>query len=140
MDAGDAMTAGGAVHRVVIAFSGSRIYSPKRAAAVREVLKELYLQHWMSLVIHVGDCPSGVDAVVASECIKQNIAYHRFVADWRKHGPSAGPKRNAEMLKDCSELHAFPCAPEEGESRGTRDAIEQATKRRLRVVVHEVKP
>lgn len=57
------------------------------------------------------------------------VAY--FPADWGKHGKSAGFIRNSEMAENADALVAFW----DGKSRGTRNMIEIAKKRGLKVRV-----
>lgn len=116
------MTTGGAVCRVFVAFSGSRLPSETRRKLVQDALASLP----MGATVHVGDCPTGVDRYVWEAIKTSCLTVRVFKADWQKHGRRAGPLRNAEMLRGCSMLYAFPCDPSEGESRGTYDAIRQA--------------
>ena len=60
-----------------------------------------------------------------------DIPLKRFVANWGKHGRSAGPIRNGEMADYADALIAFW----DGKSAGTRNMIEQATGRGLKVHV-----
>lgn len=57
--------------------------------------------------IHVGDCPTGLDAMVREVFVNAKV----HVADWKMHGKSAGPKRNKAMLEAAGKhsiLIAFP--------------------------------
>ena len=53
-------------------------------------------------------------------------------ADWDKHGRSAGPIRNAEMVKDADMLIAFW----DGKSRGTKSAIDEARKHNVETHIY----
>ena len=55
-----------------------------------------------------------------------------FEADWDKHGKAAGPIRNAAMMEDADILVAIW----DGESRGTKSAIDEARKRRVETHIH----
>ena len=57
-----------------------------------------------------------------------------FPAEWDKYGRSAGPIRNGQMAKAAEALIAL-LAPG---SRGTKNMIEQATKKGLKVFVQEI--
>ena len=48
--------------------------------------------------IYVGDCPTGADAHTRAWCEANKVKYKVFVADWEKHGKSAGPRRNKAMV------------------------------------------
>jgi hypothetical protein len=60
------------------------------------------------------------------------IAVDRFPADWKKHGRSAGYKRNVEMSEHADALIAVMCP---GGSRGTQHMIDIARRKRLQVFV-----
>jgi hypothetical protein len=55
----------------------------------------------------------------------------KFPADWGKHGKSAGPIRNKQMAECADGLIAFW----DGESKGTKNMIDLATKKGLIVAV-----
>lgn len=65
----------------------------------------------------------------------RQIPVKSFPADWASHGRSAGPIRNREMARYGEALVAVW----DGESRGTKNMIEEATKRGLVVFVHRTK-
>ena len=50
---------------------------------------------------------------------------------WDKYGPSAGPRRNAQMAEVADALIAFW----DGKSRGTKNMIDTANKKDLQVAV-----
>lgn len=110
---------------MVVAYSGSRKKNPLRRIVVRRSLAFLAAKY-SDLVVHVGDCWCGVDEYVQTACKEQNIRLKVFKADWKTHGKKAGPLRNGELLVGASMLIALPCSPSEGESRGTRDCMQQA--------------
>ncbi|MFD1444284.1 hypothetical protein [Thermoactinomyces vulgaris] len=53
----------------------------------------------------------------------------RYPAEWKKYGKKAGPLRNAKMAENADALVAFW----DGKSRGTKDMIETAKRRGLRI-------
>lgn len=75
---------------------------------------------------------TGVDAQGETWAQSQNIPVKRFPADWAKHGKAAGPIRNGQMADYAEALIAIW----DGQSRGTKNMIEQARKKGLRVYVH----
>lgn len=73
----------------------------------------------------VGDCPTGADAIVTELAPKFGMALEIHRADWNAHGKSAGPKRNQKMAESGANLCI---AFWDGESRGTLDMIQRATR------------
>lgn len=110
---------------MIIAFSGSRINALPRSGQIIRVF-DMIEPLMPDLQIRVGDCPTGVDRYVREECVKRKIPVSVFVADWRIHGTRAGPMRNRLMLLGSHALFALPCLLHEGQSKGTRNAIEEA--------------
>lgn len=55
------------------------------------------------LVIH-GACPTGADHHADHWAIDRGVPVERFPADWDRHGPAAGPIRNAQMVKAGADL------------------------------------
>lgn len=118
---------------VRVAIVGSRSFQDK--ARVREVivgLRELYGIDGVQFV--TGDCPTGVDAFVR-ELLQGRCTVH--YANWNLHGESAGPRRNTEVVRDCSELIALVDGRLE-ESRGTADTVKKARRAGKKVTVWEV--
>jgi hypothetical protein len=89
------------------------------------------------LIVH-GHNPNGLDAIVESLCGELMIDTDPMPADWDLYGPSAGPRRNREMLHKYvlskeHKLHAvfgfhneiFSQTPR-GNKRGTRDMLDIA--------------
>jgi hypothetical protein len=74
---------------------------------------------------------TGADALGERYAKEHGIKLRRMPADWAKHGKAAGPIRNREMAQVADALIAFW----DGESRGTKNMIEEAEKRGLRVKV-----
>jgi len=74
----------------------------------------------------------GVDylgEVYASSC---GIPLKKFSADWNKHGKAAGPIRNGEMAEYADALIAIW----DGRSKGTKDMINKAFNKGLKVAVY----
>lgn len=85
-------------------------------------------------VLVVGACPSGADKIAEDLWRERGFPVERHVADWRRHGRSAGPKRNAAMVASgVDACLAFPL----GESRGTRGCMEMARQAGVPVTVVE---
>lgn len=66
---------------------------------------------------------------------KNNIPKIMFKADWKRHGKAAGPIRNGQMADYAEALIAVHHAKN---SPGTKNMIDQANKKGLRVFVKVV--
>lgn len=73
------------------------------------------------LLVVVGDCPTGVDAIVRDACEAWGLHVKVYVADWHEFGRRAGPYRNGQMVAD----GAIRCLAFPG-GRGTADCMRQA--------------
>lgn len=121
----------------VVVVTGSR--HGDAYSEIRDLRCQSFLQ------VHVGDCPSGVDAEVL-EWFPDAIV-HR--ADWDREGRAAGPLRNQRMLAAAREaadelnagmsVRAFPLQARRDSSRGTWNCVELAVILGLQVVVRPVK-
>jgi hypothetical protein len=76
----------------------------------------------------------GVDTLAIQYAQENNLPLAEFHADWSKFGRSAGPRRNRQMAEYADALLAIW----DGESRGTKNMIEEATKRNLQVYVKRI--
>ena len=76
----------------------------------------------------------GVDTLAIQYATEHNLPLKEFHADWKKHNRAAGPIRNREMANYGDALIAIW----DGESRGTKNMIEEATKRGLKVYVKRI--
>lgn len=81
--------------------------------------------------IFVGDCPTGVDAIVREYAQDYGLPIAVFHAHWKVHGPKAGPIRNGVMIRTAWKLEeagervtVYYYASED--SRGTRDCVSRA--------------
>lgn len=73
----------------------------------------------------------GVDTLGERYAEEMNLPLNVFMADWETHGRAAGPIRNRKMAENAEALIAIW----DGESRGTKNMIETATKKGLLVYV-----
>lgn len=76
----------------------------------------------------------GVDTLAVQYAKEWIIPLEVYFADWGKHGKSAGPIRNRQMAGVADALIAIW----DGHSRGTKNMIEEATKRGLKVYVKRI--
>lgn len=79
----------------------------------------------------VSGCARGVDRLGERWAGKNGVHVESFPAQWTKFGKAAGPLRNAEMAAYADALIAIW----DGQSKGTKDMIEQAEKCGLHVFV-----
>lgn len=77
---------------------------------------------------------AGADKLGEIWAEKNSIPIEHHIAKWGEHGKAAGPIRNREMASKANGLVAFW----NGESRGTKNMIEEAEKRGLAVWIEEV--
>ena len=100
-----------------------------------ELLKEkcdFYLQNQKpENVVIVSGHASGADALGERYAQERGLQLETYPADWKAHGRAAGPIRNAKMASVAHTLIAFW----NGKSRGTKNIIDTATKRGLKVAV-----
>lgn len=82
-------------------------------------------------VIVISGCARGADYLGERYAKERGYQTRLFPADWERDGNSAGPKRNARMAANADALIAFW----DGESRGTRNMIDNARSRGLLVRV-----
>lgn len=77
-------------------------------------------------------CALGADTLAERWADAAGCWIERYPADWKKHGPAAGPIRNQQMLDEGKPtlVIAFPGG------RGTADMVARA--RKAGIVVHEV--
>jgi hypothetical protein len=100
---------------------------------LEDELYELNKEEPITHIIH-GDAP-GMDRLAKQWAVYQGVLHTGFPADWKRHGPSAGPIRNGQMLREGSPefILAFPSK----DSVGTLDMISQAEKAGVPVkVIH----
>lgn len=76
----------------------------------------------------------GADTLGKEWAEEFNIPVVEFPADWDKYGKAAGPIRNAEMADYAEALIALW----DGKSRGTKNMIDQAIFRKMKVLVYKV--
>lgn len=95
-----------------------------------------------SVVVH-GACPTGADAIAERIAPDFGFATLRYPAEWDRYGKSAGPRRNAAMLRaehtpDSPVRAVFAFTADLRHSRGTRDCVERAV--RAGILVRIVPP
>jgi hypothetical protein len=112
--------------RTIIA--GSRDFNDKRI-----LLNAINKCGWIPSVVISGDC-RGADKLGAEWASWKSVPVEKFPAYWKEHGKAAGPIRNRLMADNAEALIAIW----DGESRGTKNMIETARAKGLRVYVHMI--
>ncbi len=81
---------------------------------------------------------SGADSLAACYARKQGLTLTEILPDWRRHGRSAGPIRNGELIRQAERVIAFW----DGKSPGTKDTINKARAagKPVRVIYTEPQP
>lgn len=74
----------------------------------------------------------GVDQLGEEWARLNQVPVKKFPADWNKNGKAAGPIRNRQMAEYVEALIALW----DGKSRGTKNMIDEATKKGLKVYVY----
>lgn len=95
--------------------------------AIAEYIKEPITE------MHFGDA-RGVDQLAATYSFEHGIPSEEWVADWDEYEKSAGPIRNAQMVAATDTLLAIW----DGESRGTKNCIDQAARAGKKVYIKYV--
>lgn len=112
--------------KVIIA--GSRDYDDY------DVLLEAINEAQFDISTVVSGGARGVDALGERYASETNKALDIHKADWKAHGRGAGPVRNKKMAENADALIAIW----DGQSPGTKNMIETATSKGLRVYVKRV--
>lgn len=76
----------------------------------------------------------GVDQLGEQWAHEHGVPIVRFIPEWTKYGHAAGPMRNDKMARYAEALVAVW----DGESRGTKNMIELATRYNLKVYVSKL--
>ena len=113
-----------------VVISGSREFTEfdKFATALDEVLKTYRSKSYIRLF---EGGARGIDRLARTYAIMRKVRHERFHADWDKFGKRAGILRNIEMINAGDMVVAFW----DGQSKGTKHAIDYAIKKRKRLVV-----
>ena len=71
---------------------------------------------------------NGADKLAEEYAKRLGLVLKVFPADWKKYGRAAGPIRNREMLSYITEGNPVVAAFWDGQSKGTKNMIDQARK------------
>lgn len=109
------------------------IIAGSRGVTDYNIVLEAIKQSGFEITEVVSGTARGVDKLGERYAVENVIPITRFVPDWNKHGKRAGFLRNAEMGDYADALVAVW----DGESRGTKQMIDYAIKKGLKVFVYE---
>ena len=111
---------------IKLAVIGGRDFNNK--ALLTKTLDEI--RDKISVVVSGG--AKGADKMGEDWATENNIPTKIFYPDWKKWGPSAGPRRNELIINECDECIAFW----DGKSKGTAHSIELCKKQNkpLRII------
>ena len=115
--------------RVIVA--GSRDFDDYDL--LREKCDALLARKTDKNIIIVSGTARGADQLGERYARERGYQIERYPADWNNDGKAAGPIRNAKMADNADALIAFW----DGESRGTQNMIDEATRKGLAVRVVE---
>ena len=99
-----------------------------------ETLLEAIKESQFDITTVVSGGAKGVDALGERYADEMNKELNVFEADWATHRRAAGPIRNRKMSENAEALIAIW----DGQSRGTKNMIETATKKGLLVYVKRI--
>jgi len=109
----------------IIAVTGGRDYRDR--ATVFRVLDAERNTDGVTLLVHGG--ANGADLLADEWAVSRKVNRRVYYADW-SHGLSAGPRRNANMLRE-SDPHLLVAFPG---GRGTANCVTQAERMGIRVL------
>ena len=88
-------------------------------------------------VIIITGMAKGADTLAWMWAKSRKMICEEYPADWEKHGRSAGPIRNRQMLKEGNpDLVIAFLAPD---SRGTKDMVKAATEAGIQIKIINIK-
>jgi len=117
-----------------ILITGSRDWTDRDAieAAIVKAARDAGATPQGTVIVH--GKARGANTIAADIGRRYGCLIEGHRADWDRYGKAAGHLRNGDMVTSGADIClAFPL----GESRGTRDCIDQARTAGIPVVVHE---
>lgn len=94
-------------------------------------------EHHPTVVIE-GGAP-GADALSLEAAEAFDVCVQSFPAEWEKYGKAAGPIRNTQMLNEGKPELVIAFHDDLQNSKGTRNMVQQAEKRKIPVKVYNSK-
>lgn len=99
----------------------------------KQIIRDRLLQLPSNVIIIEGGC-RGVDLMAREVALDIGLEVVEFPAAWKKHGKSAGPKRNIKMLNTGPQL-VIAFHDDLQKSKGTKHIVGEARKRDIDVEV-----
>ncbi len=120
--------------KVIIAGSRSFADYEKLRSVCDSIFPNQYSEPRISIL---SGTSSGSDSLGERYANERGYTLYRYPANWKQYGKAAGPIRNRQMVEDADAAIVFW----DGQSRGTKNLIEQANKQGLivRIIMYNVK-
>ena len=109
------------------------IAGSRTGVTIRHIEQAMHSIDWEVTEV-VSGCATGADTLGIYWAKMNKKPITKFPADWGKHGKAAGPIRNRQMADYADALVALW----DGHSRGTKNMIDEAVNRNLKVFVLKV--
>lgn len=87
------------------------------------------------IVVH-GHNPQGADRIADRLCTELGIEKIRVPANWRRYQAGAGPRRNAQMLKEYGPIDYTLAFRATGKSNGTDDMMNKSKRAHVDVYLY----
>lgn len=110
------------------------IIAGSRAIKSHIPVAQAILESGFEITTAISGCAKGVDTLGEEYAKDNGIPLERYPAKWSIHGNSAGIKRNKAMAEIADALIAVW----DGKSRGTKNMIETAKRKGLKVHIKKV--
>lgn len=90
--------------KMIVIICGSRGFD--HYETVKRYLDQLFVNQKPDEIIH-GDCKGSADMCAKRYANENNIKCTAYPADWNRHGKSAGPIRNKQMITEGKATHCI---------------------------------
>lgn len=77
----------------------------------------------------------GIDTMAKRFAAENNYEFFEYIADWKKYGKFAGPRRNQLIVDDATHMLAFPL-----DGPGTKDVLKKMNFARKKVFIVDDMP
>lgn len=101
---------------------------------LKTILDDLFIEIPKDEIEIVSGHAKGADSLGERYAAENNLKCTIFPADWGKYSKAAGPIRNRQMLEYALEEEAHLVAFWNGESKGTKNMIDIATKAGIEII------
>lgn len=112
------------------------IIAGSRSITDKEILERTIKESMFNIdTILCRMCYSGVDKLAVEYALKHKVPIDKYNAEWDKYGTAAGPIRNKKMVENADALIAIW----DGKSRGTKNVVMLARKKKLPTILKVIK-